>query len=45
MDGQTVEVDFQLGSASGVVIDVAVGSDPVIVTVNGKTENVQAIIA
>lgn len=45
MDGQTIEVDFQLGSASGVVIDVAVGSDPVIVTVNGKTENVQAIIA
>lgn len=45
MDGQAIDVDFQLGSASGVVLDVAVGNDPVVITANGKTENVQAIIA
>ncbi|WP_418717332.1 TipJ family phage tail tip protein [Bilophila wadsworthia] len=40
MDGKAIDVDFQLGSSSGVVLDVVVGSEPVMV----GDQTVQAII-
>ena len=40
MDGKAIDVDFQLGSSSGVVLDVVVGSEPVMV----GEQTVQAII-
>lgn len=40
MDGKAIEIDFQLGTASGVVQDVVIDTEPVLVV----TEPVQAII-
>lgn len=43
-DGATVDVDYRLGVGSGLVLDVYVGDDPVIVTIAGTDDTVQAIL-